>query len=220
MAIYVGNKRYAPYIGDKRRRYMGGGSSLPYDAEVEYLESTSTSKQYIDTGITDIWDGLVVTLDISVTDATGERDFFGSRNPTGGYNYAGCFRNLDKNFVLQIGSPYVRYGQNDGDRHIHIYDAINKTCSLDDSITSASTLTWRGSGNDTFKLFQRVLSNGKIQSPSDNKLYASQFVKDGVLVRDYIPVRVGTIGYLYDKVSGELFGNAGTGDFVLGPDKN
>ena len=26
MGIYVGNKRYAPYIGDKRRRYMGGGS--------------------------------------------------------------------------------------------------------------------------------------------------------------------------------------------------
>ena len=196
-----------------------GGKALPYDAEVEYLESTSTSKQYIDTGITDSWDGLVVTLDISVTDATGERDFFGSINPSGGYNYAGCFRNLDKNFVLQIGSPYVRYGQNDGGRHIHIYDAINKTCSLDGSTTPASTLTWRGSGNNTFKLFQRVFINGNIQSPSDNKLYASQFVKDGVLVRDYIPVRVGTIGYLYDKVSGQLFGNAGTGDFILGPDK-
>ena len=29
MGIYVGNKRYAPYIGDKRRRYMGGGIILP-----------------------------------------------------------------------------------------------------------------------------------------------------------------------------------------------
>ena len=47
MAIYVGDKRYAPYIGDKRRRYMGG-KSLPYDAEIEYLESTGT--QYIDLG--------------------------------------------------------------------------------------------------------------------------------------------------------------------------
>ena len=204
-----------------RRRYMGG-KALPYDAEVEYLESTSTSKQYIDTGITDSWDGLVVTLDISVTDATGERDFFGSRNPSGGgYNYAGCFRNLDKNFVLQIGSPYVRYGQNDGGRHIHIYDAINKTCSLDGSTTPASTLTWRGSGNNTFKLFQRVLSNSNIQSPSDNKLYASQFVKDGVLVRDYIPVRVGNTGCLYDKVTNALFYNANPNGipFLFGNDK-
>ena len=35
-----------------------------------------------------------------------------------------------------------------------------------------------------------------------------------------IPVRKGTVGYLYDRVSGKLFYNAGTGDFVLGPDKN
>jgi hypothetical protein len=34
-----------------------------------------------------------------------------------------------------------------------------------------------------------------------------------------IPVRCGTTGYLYDRVSGELFRNVGTGDFVLGPDK-
>ena len=205
-----------------RRRYMGGGASLPYDAEIEYLESTSTSKQYIDTGITDSWDGLVVTLEISVTDATIERDFFGSINPSrGGYNYAGYFSNLDTNFVLQIGSPYVKYGQNDGGRHIHIYDAINKTCSLDNSITSASTLTWRGSGNDTFKLFQRVLGNGYIQFPSDNKLYASRFVKDGVLVRDYIPVRVGNTGCLYDKVTKALFYNANPNGipFLFGNDK-
>jgi len=39
------------------------------------------------------------------------------------------------------------------------------------------------------------------------------------LVFDMIPVRVGTVGYMYDKVSGKLFGNAGTGDFVLGADK-
>lgn len=40
----------------------------------------------------------------------------------------------------------------------------------------------------------------------------------GTLVRSYVPVRVGQTGYLFDRVSGQLFGNAGTGDFVLGPD--
>ena len=44
-------------------------------------------------------------------------------------------------------------------------------------------------------------------------------VDDMATIRDFIPVRVGSTGYLYDKVSGQLFGNAGTGDFVLGPDK-
>jgi hypothetical protein len=40
-----------------------------------------------------------------------------------------------------------------------------------------------------------------------------------ILVRDFIPVRVGTTGYMYDKVSGQLFGNSGTGEFILGADK-
>ena len=39
-----------------------------------------------------------------------------------------------------------------------------------------------------------------------------------VLELDLIPVRIGTVGYMYDRVSGQLFGNMGTGDFVLGPD--
>jgi hypothetical protein len=42
----------------------------------------------------------------------------------------------------------------------------------------------------------------------------------GNILFDFIPVRKGTVGYMYDRVSGKLFGNAGSGDFVLGPDKN
>ena len=38
-------------------------------------------------------------------------------------------------------------------------------------------------------------------------------------VRDFIPVRKDGVGYMYDKISGQLFGNAGTGAFVIGPDK-
>ena len=40
----------------------------------------------------------------------------------------------------------------------------------------------------------------------------------GILIRDCIPVRIGTIGYMYDRVSGKLFGNDGTGEFELGDD--
>ncbi len=35
---------------------------------------------------------------------------------------------------------------------------------------------------------------------------------------DMIPVRVGSVGYMYDKVSKTLFGNAGSGSFILGND--
>ena len=41
------------------------------------------------------------------------------------------------------------------------------------------------------------------------------------LVRDYIPVRKNGVGYLYDKVSGQLYGNAaGSGSFTYGNDVN
>lgn len=39
------------------------------------------------------------------------------------------------------------------------------------------------------------------------------------LVFDLQPVRVGQTGYMYDKVGGGLYGNAGSGNLVIGPDK-
>lgn len=46
-------------------------------------------------------------------------------------------------------------------------------------------------------------------------------VYDGdTLLRDFVPVRIGDVGYMYDKVTKQLFGNDGTGAFVLGPDIN
>ena len=39
-----------------------------------------------------------------------------------------------------------------------------------------------------------------------------------VVVRDFIPVRAGEVGYMYDNVTYQLFGNASTGSFAYGPD--
>ena len=62
------------------------------------------------------------------------------------------------------------------------------------------------------------------QSSGDSNMFIGRFYaikiwEDNALVRDMIPVRKGTTGYMYDKVSGNLFGNSGTGDFILGNDK-
>ena len=51
-------------------------------------------------------------------------------------------------------------------------------------------------------------------------VYSCQFYDGNSIICDLVPVRVEQVGYMYDRVSGELFGNAGTGDFVLGPDIN
>jgi len=60
--------------------------------------------------------------------------------------------------------------------------------------------------------------------------YGAKIYKAGALVRDYIPVRVGSganaVGYLYDRANptggplgNGLYPNSGSGAFVVGPDK-
>ena len=50
------------------------------------------------------------------------------------------------------------------------------------------------------------------------RLYGFKITRSGIPIRDYIPVRKGSGGYLYDRASGQLFGNAGKGKFLYGND--
>ena len=72
-------------------------------------------------------------------------------------------------------------------------------------LAQGNLLIGRSSLNESFNFIGKIFAV---------KIYDA----NGVLVRDYIPVRKGTVGYLYDRVTGKLFGNDGTGDFVVGPD--
>ena len=60
----------------------------------------------------------------------------------------------------------------------------------------------------------RVAENAHI------KLYNFRLMEFDKAVMDFIPVRIGDVGYMYDRVTKQLFGNDGTGAFVLGPDIN
>lgn len=50
------------------------------------------------------------------------------------------------------------------------------------------------------------------------RYYYFKMWDDGVLKLDLIPVRVGNVGYMYDRVTGNLYGNSGSGNFIIGPD--
>jgi hypothetical protein len=52
------------------------------------------------------------------------------------------------------------------------------------------------------------------------RIYGAKFWDGDTLIRDYIPVKLGSVGALYDKVTGEYYYNKGTGEFILGPEKN
>lgn len=62
-------------------------------------------------------------------------------------------------------------------------------------------------------------ANG-INALSSVRVYALQWRRNSDLLFDLVPVRNNGVGYLYDKISGQKFGNAsGSGAFTYGNDK-
>lgn len=192
----------------------------PYDAKVEYLESTGT--QYIDTGVYDA-DPANIRFEM-------RRSLFAGMAITSQNNASGTWLG-----VYRANTQYRVAWHNYNDR----YDT---TVNPDDQ--TIKTIVWDGSSGyyeDGVKLygFTARLGNNGLAGKTwclfgsvnltegfarpfkyGGRVYHLAFSVSGTLVRDFIPVRVGTVGYLYDKVTGQLFGNAGTGSFVLGPDIN
>ena len=204
-------------IVTNRRRVMGC-NPLPYDAVVEYLESTGT--QYIDTGYQINFNGSVaveqqVTIAYTVTNV---RQLNGSNQ----FGYWGCSANNKFECAgpkspssISVGTDYhdilFTYKKENENAHTTLYignvKALEGYGKIVNSYDYDIFIYAIGGYNHAAALF---FCKAKIKS------YKLLF--DGVVVRDYIPVRVGQVGYMYDRVSGQLFGNAGTGEFILGPD--
>lgn len=92
-------------------------------------------------------------------------------------------------------------------------DSTNKSFTVSDGVNSASYTSSTSRYNGPTVLFAAYSgSKGKL------KLHSSKLYKNTVLELDLIPVRCGAVGYMYDRVSGHLFGNAGTGNFIVGSD--
>jgi hypothetical protein len=186
-----------------RRRYMGGGGSLPYDAEIEYLQSTGT--QMIISNVT-FNAGLHVTAYALYTgDFSSTQILFA---PSGD---AGCW--CGNVATKKWGITATGFGDSSVKTRIDVYYSQKTDLYIDGVFIARQTRSVTPS--TPIAIFDRYNPGRKskaklyyilIQDSNDNYLFEG------------IPVRVGQVGYLYDKVSGQLFGNAGTGDFVLGND--
>lgn len=62
-------------------------------------------------------------------------------------------------------------------------------------------------------------SNNAVTNFSTVKICSFKIWESGSLTHNLIPVRVGKAGCLFNEVNGSILRNAGTGNFVLGPDK-
>lgn len=198
----------------------------PYDAEIEYLENY-TGREAIDTGIygtnTTQVSFEVMFFNTSVPDYTGG-DAFGS----GVVEYGSTQNVLGVTYNRNQGNFYSFLGNN-----YKITIGLNLLTGIKHTITYSSKGTWvngvkvqDGWYNNSFQtpytisaIVSRPATIGGFGGCRKARLYKFSISDNGILVRDLIPVRVGNVGYMYDKVSGQLFGNSGTGSFVLGPDK-
>ena len=217
--VYLGTTEIAKvYLGTNLVYQKKSSSTLPYDAEIEYLEATGT--QYIDTGIK------------PTTNFKSEIKGQYLQNNDNFDTLLGCYDGT--NFGVAVGLQSTSGGNKLYVQLGRTYNALNNastltlhtfTSQLSNSIQSididgtTNTASYSGNLPDmTFYLFARNRTT-TAGSYSNAKIYYCKIWNGGNLVRDFIPVRVGQVGYMYDKVSGQLFGNLGTNNFILGDDK-
>lgn len=197
-------------------------SSQDYDARISYLESTGT--QYINTGVV-AKTGVKVEAKFMVTADNNDTAVCGVRYnmrfaPIALNQYRG---NNAVNFLYGAGGNTDSINKavqlSRSEYSTVIADSAVGVISLDvnGSITTLNTLTQSVDTGVEMPLFARSW-DGVIGAFAKIRLAYCKIWVDNELMRDYIPVRVGSIGYLFDKVSRNKFGNIGTGAFVLGAD--
>ena len=188
-----------------------GGGTLPYDAEIEYIESTGT--QYIDTGVTFAYgtDVIEMSLNIAITSGSSRQ-----LNGANGFLYFGV--NASSKFEVS-GTAAGTYNNSFHNWYLHSITGKKITGVIDGGVYSGGSTVNTNTSIYNLCLFAIGGTNGAAaQLFIKQKLKAAVIKKNGKVVKDFIPVRVGQVGYLYDRVSGTLFSNAGTGSFTLGPD--
>lgn len=191
---------------------------LPYDAEIEYLESTGT--QWINTSYI-FADNFGFEIDFQ--NIGKGKTIIGANNNGTRTAVLFCGASSTDRFYLNIGThnanttPFYMTLDTTKRHKVKILVNENKASIYVDDVQKFNNVSF--SGNYISNLEQTVFCTNYGTSVNElalSKVFSLKMWQDNSMVRDYIPVRLGQVGYLYDKVSGNIFGNSGTGSFILG----
>ena len=209
-------------MSEMRRRMMmammSGSTSLPFDSFVQWLEAPS-AQSYIDTEVSG-QSGLEIGITFEIFTPAQYAPIFGNyideahncsriiiANTSGSTFY--CNNNT------KAGVPMSFNTYNDSRMQLYIGSALANYSS---NRNYTNIPTSEGTENQShIALFQRSVSilSGLCATV---RCYLFWIRKNGEYLRYMMPVRVGTTGYMYDGVSGRLFGSIGTDDFNIGAD--
>ena len=206
------------YLGSRR------GPALPYDSEVEYLKSTGT--QYIDLGL---FPQVITAVELDCQfNQLGKCLMLGSYNgyDSGANMVVGTNENLNY-FWTQWGLSYGGSCLKDTQRHLHRFERdgnLRFTYTVDGGYLYTGANVSTQPTNNQYSCFLFACNNmGTLYRQSVASLYSCKVSDGDSVVRDLVPVRFTNAqgvseGAMYDRVSGQLFRNVGTGAFVFGTD--
>ena len=215
MSLARSGGKFLKLYGDRKMM-----KPLPYDAEVEYLQgdgvarimlddSYTTEKKYIGIGITEE----SYTGRFAGAEQGRRAQYVGATS--GGIEAR--FNAPGNSFIVSVdgATPYKCYD--------YIADGVNISISLDGNVLSSKATTVKipyvANKMELFAIRGTSSSTEIVGTWTGLCYYFKLVTVEGETVLDLIPVRKDGVGYMYDRVSGELFGNAGTGAFIIGPDK-
>ena len=191
-------------------------AGVPYDAEVEYLESTGT--QWIDTGVkpdnTYTFDTAVAVLNTPYNCI-----YWGCRSAgTFASDNSQCYLNSFTGSASDILKLYSTNTSSVDNWSSGIVPQVGVMYSFS-GITVVSTMNTMTYSVVLFGLNIIGTVNASLGRCRIGKWTA---YSNDIKVADFVPVRVGSganaVGYMYDRVTKRLFGNQGTGAFTIGPD--
>ena len=227
----------------------------PYDKEVEYLQNPAANTPNAYISIPGLYPVAQLSTEIKVSMAYSSiyssfmlfgfaNDYAG--NPRRTYVLgARSIRRLTRLYGI-VSDGNVNYldttvgvdisSQPDNTPITIAFNAVDNTFNFNGTIiknTRRLTYTTDTRGTWPMRLFQIVISNGKqvgttyCASQYDSfRIYSAKFKMYDEVIHDFIPVRCGSVGYMFDRanIKGEplgngLYPNGGTVPFVLGPDK-
>lgn len=200
------------YVSPNGTKFVGGREII-YDAEIEYLETQGNCNiptPYVPSG-----------LNIGIQTKFMPLGYTQNTNWISWYvaytnEQTQCFRCMRprSNDLIWITNGAVSAGSGSDPAYNitfgNTYEIVTKGRSISVNGVTKTGRT-QSSTQNTGILF--IFSN-----TFKGRCYYFKVLDNGNLILDCIPVRIGNVGYMYDKVSNKLFGNNGSGSFILGQD--
>ena len=197
--------------------------------EYEYLESSGT--QWIDTGISMSSDvGASMQYEMTVNEQ-GDYCLLGVGDDRFRWGFEIYIGSSNKNYVQTAGLAYIGNSwQNYQCSSLTTYNILyNYSNDQNVFLNGTSIRTGLPTGNLNIGNIYMFGFNyggdsgnyegkGTLWRGAKAKIYSCQITKNGVIVRDFIPVSYNGTPGLWDKVEWKFYANAGSGSFTLGPE--